>query len=664
MFNFKRKKFLDFAGLMRTADSLAGKIPARKTRRRLIRARKFLKYFSWLVLALLAIFLVLFSVSFLNLKTIYGQALAGKNNLEQAITLIGQDKFSQAMGASQAAENNFNLAAAALDEMKQAALLNRRPAVLSQFNEIESLLVAGQFLSRAVYRAADFGASLEAVVGGDKRLSFSKFSVTEKRRILQKIFESAPELNGIKADLDLVLLNLEQVEARGLLLILKGKIVEASEKISKVSQLLEKAVPMSQLIPALAGYPEETKFLVLLENSDELRPTGGFLGTYGILRIKDGEITDFITHDVYHLDMPVQDKMAVAPPEPIKKYLNDKWYFRDANWSPDWPTAARKINWFFELESRLNPAAEKISDFDGLIALTPKLITDLLGITGPLTIEGQIYNQNNFTELLEYRVEKGYQVLGVPKWQRKEVIGLIAKELKIKIFDLPAASWAAAAKVLAANLDEKNLLFYFSDNQLEKLAVKSGWGGEIKNHDGDYLYAVDANLAALKTDAVMSRGLNYQVSQGADGLFARLTLSYSHNGQVDWKTSAYKSYTRVYVPSGSQLIKISGYRPEQIGSGAEAGKTWFGFHLTVAPGEITNLTIDYKLPASVVNHGNYSLFLQKQPGKETGQAAVDLSFLNEIKSYSPASLSVRRRGLNELEWGGKLDRDKSFEINF
>jgi len=664
MFNFKRKKSLDFAHLLQAADSLTGRIPAVQKRRRLVRAHKILKYFGWLVLAILTIFLVLFSVSFIGLKTIYGQALAGKNNLEQAVTLIGQDKFSQAMAASRAAENNFQLAVVALDEMKRADFLNRWPAFLSQLNEVESLLVAGQFLSRAVYQGAGFGASLEAVAGGGKKLSFSKFSAAEKRRVLQKIFESTPELNGIKADLDLVLLNLEQVEARGLLAILRGKITEISEKISKVSQILAKAVPMSQLIPALAGYPEETKFLVLLENSDELRPTGGFLGTYGILRVKDGEITDFTTHDVYHLDMPVEDKMAVAPPAPIKKYLNDRWYFRDANWSPDWPTAARKISWFYDLESRLNPAAEKISDFDGLIALTPKLITDLLVITGPLKIEGQSYNKNNFTELLEYRVEKGYQVLGVPKLQMKEVIGRIARELKIKIMDLPAEKWAAAAKALADNLDAKDLLFYFSDGQLEKLAVESGWGGEIKNYGGDYLYAVDANLAALKTDAVMSRGLNYQVSQGGGGLFAKLTLSYSHNGKVDWKTSAYKSYTRVYVPSGSQLIKISGFKPGEIDSGAEAGKTWFGFHLTVAPGEITNLTIDYKLPASVINGGNYSFFLQKQPGKETGQAAVDLSFLNEIKSYSPNSLSVHRRGLNGLEWEGELDRDRSFEINF
>ena len=158
---------------------------------------------------------------------------------------------------------------------------------------------------------------------------------------------------------------------------------------------------------------------------------------------------------------------------------------RDANWSPDWPTAAKTINRFYQTESVLNPEAEKILEFSGVLAITPKLITDFLKITGPITVEGQDYDENNFHDLLQYRVERGYMVLGVSNWHRKEVIGEISKKLKIKILDLPPREWSEIINTAINNLTEKNLLFYLVDNQLESIAAQNGWAGEIKNYYGD-----------------------------------------------------------------------------------------------------------------------------------------------------------------------------------
>lgn len=657
MFDFKKNKHVDFA-------SLANSIPPIRKRRQLGAAFRFLKYFGWLVLSLLAFLLIIFLAAFVDLKEVYSRAMMGKGDLEQSVILIKKNDFQQAAVLAEQAEKNFNLSVESLNKIKARNLINRLPAVSTQTSGAESLLVAAQALSKAVYHAADFGGGLESLVGGDGEFNFLKLNSEQKRAILKKIFESGPELNGIKADLDLAYFHLAQIETNGLFYPIREKIDQLSLEIEKLSLILEQAVPMSQLTPALAGYPKASRFLVLLENSDELRPTGGFLGTYGVLKIENGDIIDFTTHDIYHLDMPAQNKMNVEPPEPLKKYLNKQWYLRDANWSPDWPTAAKKILWFYELESRLGQEADKDFNFDGVIALTPKLIKDFLAITGAITVENQTYNQDNFSELLEYRVEKGYEVLGVSKWQRKEVIGEIAKELKIKIFDLPANKWAEAISAVSDNLLEKNLLLYFKDSQLERLAAENDWAGEIKNIFGDYLMVVDANLAALKTDAVMERTLDYKVSQNAEGLFARLNLGYSHNGKTDWKTSAYKSYSRIYVPLNSRLVGIDGYSPDKIDSGVENGKTWFGFYLTVEPGKNKNFTIEYKLPASITDGKSYSFYLQKQPGKDIENASVDLTFLNNIKSYSPANLSVSRNGVNGLRWHGDLNIDKNFEIKF
>ena len=162
----------------------------------------------------------------------------------------------------------------------------------------------------------------------------------------------------------------------------------------------------------------------------------------------------------------------------------------------------------------------------------------------------------------------------------------------------------------------------------------------------------------------MSRSMTYKISEQPDGIFSELTINYAHNGKPDWKTSDYKSYTRVYVPSGSKLVRISGYENSQIDKGEEAGKTWFGFYLTVSPGKINNITVEYKLPPSVKLNDNYGLYVQKQPGKELNYLSVDLSFKNSIKSYSPASLSMQKIGLNKIKWEGDLTIDRNFEIKF
>lgn len=664
MFHFSKSKHINLKDLRQTADNLIGQIPPVKKRRRLGLSYKILKYFCLAIVFLFFLSLVLLLSQILNLKQIYDQASLGKNNLEQAVAFARQDDFKQAVNLAKRAENNFNFSIDKLEEIKANSFINYLPPVLGQLNDAESLLISVQFLSKAVAGGANFGLSLETLLSEDKKLSFSRLTPEEKRDVLKKIFESAPELNGVKADLDLAYINLDQVDGSGFLFPLKDKIIQAKEQINEASLILEKAVPLSQMIPALAGYPIEVNYLVMLQNNDELRPTGGFLGTYGILRIKDGDIVSFDTHDIYHLDMPIQSKIKITPPEPIRKYLNDNWYLRDANWSPDWPTSARTINQFYQIESALNSEVEKISEFSGVIAITPKLITDFLKITGPITIEGQAYDQNNFQDLLQYRVERGYMVLGVSKWQRKEVIGDISEKLKIKIFDLPSSEWPKIINTTISNLAAKNLMFYLTDSQLESIAVQNGWAGEVKNYTGDYFMVVDANLAALKTDAVMGRSASYKVTEGANGLFSKLTINYAHNGKVDWKTSAYKSYTRVYVPLGSQLIRISGYEADKIDTGNEAGKTWFGFYLTVDPGEINNITLEYKLPSSVTLNNNYGLYIQKQPGKELDNLSVDLNFKNGIKSYSPTSLSMQKISPIRVKWQGDLNIDRSFEVKF
>ena len=208
----------------------------------------------------------------------------------------------------------------------------------------------------------------------------------------------------------------------------------------------------------------------------------------------------------------------------------------------------------------------------------------------------------------------------------------------------------------------------------KKEIQKRGWDGRIVNVDGDYLLWVDANLAALKTDHALKRSLYYEFSKQSDGRFLALAqMTYNHQGKFDWRTTRYRTYARVFVPAGSELVLV-----EQVNAmgqntkiikfdqGGEAGKKWFGAFVSIEPGETLQLNFHYLLPEYVsrqIQDGTYTLFVQKQLGTIAHGLTLDLDFGKNIVSAKPVEL--------ESDWGdevyrheGDLRVDRKFEIGF
>lgn len=671
MFRKKKNHHINLVDVLEKSEEILGSIPPIKKRREKKGKIRFWKNFFYFVLVLLLLAFFFFVILAFKFKNVYNDTYYGKRDIESAVQQIKYKNFDQAIKLANSAQNNFYLAYSEIDRIKSQSYFYGILNFQKQIDELSYILKTAETLSQSASEGAKLGQEFYDLIDQDDNLSFSEFSKEEKRDILKLFYESGPELNGLKANLDLAYLNLKQVNGGGLLSPFRGKINELKQNLGDASDLMEKIIPVTEILPEVSGYPEKSTFLVILQNNDELRPTGGFIGTYGILEIESGDILRFDTHDIYHMDMPVKDLINIQPPDPIKKYLVDKWYMRDSNWSPNWPTSAKNIEWFYHKENNLLPPKDQINnfsgEFNGVIAITPDLIEDLFDLVGPITIEGETYNQDNFTELLEYRVEQSYVDLGVPKWHRKEVIGDISKALKIRMFNLPISRWAEAINIFYDNAYEKNLLVYLKDERSQEIISDLGFSGEVKETNGDYVMVVDSNMAALKTDAVMSRSMDYHLEQSSNGLFAKLKINYSHNGGFDWRTTRYQSYTRVYVPQGSSLIKSEGFESGDAKVNNELGKTVFEGFISVEPGEIHNLYLEYKLPEKVSNQlkfNKYDLIIQKQPGKSLDKLLVDLKMQNDIKSYWPSGFFVDVIGDRNIIWETGLNTDKNFKISF
>ena len=618
--------------------------------------------------AVLAIVLMLVGFNIKHVATIYSHVQLGKNELEQSLTQAQASDFKSAHDTASAAVNDFNVA---LTETKAIRLgpIGYISIAAGYKNDAEHLVQAGTSLAQAMEDATLYAYNLGDVIKQNSTTTFSQLPLDERRKILENIYNSDTALGTVDQKLGESLTNLQAIQSLSWLGPLSVRLEDLKTKIAEGQSTIKEASPLTRLLPSLLGYPDTEKYLLILQNSDELRPTGGFIGTFGIIQTKDGDFERFETHDIYHLDIPVQDKVLVTPPTPLIQYLGvNHWYMRDANWSPDWPTSAEKILWFYSKENAAQAKPDPISDFNGVIAITPELITDLMKFTGPIVIGKDTYTSDNFVNLLQYKVEKQFIQLGIPDWQRKEVIGDIAKQIKQKLLDTPLGRWPEMIRLISDNVTRKNVLLYSRDQNLQKLIIDQGWGGQVRQDWGDYLMVVDANMAALKTDAVMDRQISYKLEETSTGLKALVTLRYSHNGHYDWKTSDYRTYTRIYVPGGSHLITADGFTQGNVDTGEEFGKTWFGAFIQIKPGQIGQMTFEYELPQAMADnlqkYHNYRLTIQKQPGKQVSRLAVDLKFLNKIKSYSPANFYSEASSQQELQASGDLLIDRSYFVNF
>ncbi|MDD3487158.1 MAG: DUF4012 domain-containing protein [Candidatus Moranbacteria bacterium] len=402
----------------------------------------------------------------------------------------------------------------------------------------------------------------------------------------------------------------------------------------------EKKEEARVLMDILSATKDEKTFLLLFQNNLELRPGGGFIGSFGILKTKNGKIEDIRIFDTGNFDKNVP--LGETPPEPFREILGyENWKMRDSNWSPDFAVNAKKAEYFYHLGG----GKEEI---DGVAAINTDVLDTLLSVTGPVKIDGYPgeYRDENAILQLEYQVEKGYVEQGIAKEERKNIMKELAEILSEKARNLTFSEQFTLAEKLEERLKEKDIQLFFKDENLQKEIDSVGWGGEIRESESDYLFIVDANMNALKTDYCIRRKVEYAVDFSAEKPEATLNITYKHACRTkDWMTSDYRDWLRVYVPQGSRLLVGASGQSGEAEYPEESGKSVFGMLVKVPVGETKTVTLKYVLPENI-DEKYYALLAQKQSGS------------GEL----PLSLSVKQKDGKTLEKAEILNTDKEFGL--
>jgi hypothetical protein len=459
------------------------------------------------------------------------------------------------------------------------------------------------------------------------------------------------------------------------------------QEIDHIVGVLDQAIPFLQIAPALLGADGPQTYMIILQNRDELRPSGGFITDYGMLRLDQGKVTVLQFHDVYQ----IQDwtEYQVEPPKPIRDIMMAPYLVtRDANWSPDFPTTARMVKEMYRLSTDITT--------DGVIAFDQGAVVKLLELTGPVSLDDKTITAENVEQFM---IDQKMAALQSGQGKtRKEFIEKLAPILIKRVLTYRQPGELIRLEKMGVELIRTgHMSVYFENPDAQSLLEQHQWANEVVPGAGDYLMVVDANVGFNKLDGVIQKSVDYTVNlqdlsapQGEVDLHYQNPLQGSTSsckvhdfGEAQrssyYAPSCYWDYWRIFTNGSSQLkaLDVPPLLPEyleadqswdgsiDIGAG-EGGSMQAGGMVVVPMDQTRTVRMQVIPPGSVVepveNGYIYHLRVQKQAGiKQLAfHLALRLPADLAVQSSDPGWSYSESTGC--WEWNGNISETTDFSI--
>lgn len=403
-----------------------------------------------------------------------------------------------------------------------------------------------------------------------------------------------------------------------------------SENVSEWCQLL----PANQTewqawrTIAQAVFTEQLELLVVLQNTQELRATGGFMGSYARIRFDEQLVPDYEIGDIYEPDGQFQGH--IFAPAGVDEYLSSGKGLRlpDANWFPDFPTSAQTILKYF--------AYGKRQGIDGVVAVNLPIMEEILRVLGPITLPDYdlVVTADNFAQVA--RADRQHFFPG--SQQKPHFLTALANQIKFKLAAADSSQKIAIAKIVLRALHQQAIQLYMIDEQLQTQLDVLQWSGRQEIPSAVlsapnlplYFMLVESNVGINKANQAIQRQVLLDLTPSQ--LLVQLHIQNHNTPQLTSGTKqeavngmGYVNYQRLYVsPSlAVRQITIDGqlvpsWHEQLIETDADVPLNQIGFIMPVPVGEertalLTLVSSDQD--TSINNLLDYSsIYIQKQAG--------------------------------------------------
>lgn len=499
-----------------------------------------------------------------------------------------------------------------------ARLDDSLPTTISIIDAAYQMSRAGQSILRGLQPTLSF-----LVAGSDDGAVVTQISsgerIVELLRVGRGQFLNAKEhLNTARARIDEI--NLDAVPPD--LLLRFNQMNEYYALLDEIDTIL---IDSPDILTAALGIGTEQNYLILSQNNDELRPSGGYVSTYGWMTVRNGRVTDY-SYSATTRTSPTPPDASLADQYPIPD-----WWLRfsepifaawDGSWHVDFPSTAEMALWYYNTGDNVN------APVNGAIAVDIVGFEYLLAVIGDVIVPGydRVVNASNFRDVI-YDVRTTGELIGddIHKEFLTALYQQIFTEWQNASFDSSKNTLVLGA--LLRGLQEKHIMMYFTDERLQNAIEILGWSGvQSPATDTDYLLVADANLGNKSNRSIL-RQLTLDVNIQDDGTTQnRATISYDYSARVAEGDPAinppytgpvdYNNLIQVFVPQGASLQETTNIALEPTVVENDLN-TLFTTRFLVRYDSSARVQFIYDTPQIVEDFGpyrRYQLVVQKQPG--------------------------------------------------
>lgn len=457
----------------------------------------------------------------------------------------------------------------------------------------------------------------EVIVGKELSLMISNSAKSDD---LLASFMADPNQESLLTHLDLML---AQAEKSPLLIRL---FYQQNLDVKEIKKLVVLLKTLNQ--EKLAG----KKYLLLFQNTDEVRATGGFIGSYAVL--------DFSRQDFYNLEIrDIYDPSGISPKKPSPKgqdfYLSggEGLALHDANWQPEFASSVTDILWFF---SRIDRDPQT---YDGVIALNFSTIERMVDWLGEIYLpdEKSFVDANDlFMKLREDRAEF------FPGSKQKEYqLSALKTAFLLKLESLTMEDLTLFGQRFLSDGLWKEVQFFAHNPETEKVYSQLDVAGDLYRYQPQdlYVFPVESNVGINKVNRWVSRNIEFtKVDQ-----ILRMNVSFTNQALVAerpvlnetnpaYKTAdhlGYINYYRLITSPNLSLISVkvgdevlTDWDSETFTAMNGQSYNQFGFLVTVAELNKKEVTVDFLIKDEI---DQFNVTLQKQIG---------IFYWNKTKQFS------------------------------
>lgn len=581
---------------------------------------------------------ILLIIGVIGYFSIYLPAMNIKAKGEElmAIGFEARENFKQ--NNIELVQNDINRLSEKYTEFEQASEAIYWLTFVPQVEDFKNVVEAGRYMISAGKQ------SVEAIYPYADLIGFAEGDTNFVEKSAEERLQTAVlTLDKILEDVDEIAENIDQAEQRIESIdpnqypekigdtVVRERIIGLKDQFQGAASFFVEAKPLIKQLPKILGKDERRTYLVIFQNEHERRATGGFLTAYASFSIEDGKIELADSTNIYDLD----NSISKRPPLPDKiatyhKNVND-FFIRDSNLSPDF---VESIALFEEL---YNESSLKF-EYDGIVSFDSHVLVDMLEVFGDTQAQGE-----TFSAQIDERCDCPqaiYQIfdmvgrpVGFIREDRKGVLGDLMYGLFFKVVGFsPSQYWGPFAEKMFENMDEKHVLLYFKDPEIQAAVEQVNYGGRIAQYDNDYLHISNVNFAGAKSNLFVEEEIESETIFEGNSVKRNVRIvfknPYPHSDcSLERSTlclnATLRNWIRFYVPQGSKLDEFAGSTMD-VQTYDELGKTVFEGFMTVSPEGRSEVNISYTLPSSITPE-NYSLMLQKQPSvtKQELEVVID-----------------------------------------